>query len=69
MEVSAKESGSNTNLNRCLEALGEEILTVFKDEYDTNYDHSSLIDNKKDAVTIESKKIKKKKEKDDSGCC
>jgi hypothetical protein len=80
IEVSAKtqsaKSDSKGGLEKSIEALGEEILTVFKDEFDTNYDNSSMSGAFNKTVTINSsrmnkkKKSKKKSNKDeDSGCC
>lgn len=78
IEVSAKtqsaRSDSKGGLEESIEALGEEILTVFKDEFDTNYDASSLSNAYNNTVTINSSRMNKKskkksKKEEESGCC
>lgn len=79
IEVSAKtqsaKSDSKGGLEKSIETLGEEILTVFKDEFDTNYDNSSISNAFNKTVTINSSRMNKKKSKkksnkeEDSGCC
>jgi hypothetical protein len=78
IEVSAKtqsaKSDSKGGLEKSIEALGEEILTVFKDEFETNYDASSMSGGYNNTVTINSSKMikkskKKAKKEEESGCC
>ena len=80
IEVSAKtqsaKSDSKGGLEKSIELLGEEILTVFKDEFDTNYDGSSMSGVFNKTVTINSSRMNKKKKskkksgkEEDSGCC
>ena len=71
LEVSAKTELASDGLENCISALAEEILTVFRDDYDTNYDNSLLSNDFKQTISMNSSKIKKKKKKKekDSDCC
>ena len=80
IEVSAKtqsaKSDSKGGLEKSIETLGEEIMTVFKDEFETNYDNSSVSGGFNNTVTINSSRMNKRKkfkkkpnDEEDSGCC
>ena len=72
IEVSAKNDSAKGGLENTVKALADEILTVFRDEYDTNYENSSMSGNYKQPVSINSsklKKTKKSKKKVDDSCC
>lgn len=79
IEVSAKtqsaKSDSKGGLEKSIEELSAEILTVFKDEFETNYDNSSMSGAFNNTVTINSSRMNKRKSKkksskeEESGCC